>query len=67
MKAIEMKIGDTVRRIKGSHAGMNIGDTATIKDFDGSPDFYLIEYPHGHSIRNFELAEINWKKMIEEE
>jgi len=56
------KVGDTVRRVRGSHAGMKIGDTATIEDIKSTGNLVLKEYqynsgcPGSHDVEYFELV-----------
>lgn len=50
--------GDKVKRIIYSHAGMDVGDLATVKSASGdgiNPTVYLEEYPYGHSGKNLAL------------
>ena len=55
---MNFQVGDTVRRIKGEHNGMEIGDIATVKEIETLGSFYLVDYPGigGHFPEYFELA-----------
>lgn len=50
------KVGDKVRRIKGTHTEMRVGDTATVRDV-GSRIILLKGFSGGHDSKNFELVE----------
>jgi len=52
----KFKVGDRVRRIKGKHRGMSIGDEAKVMEVSGS-HVYLEEYNDGHDPENLELIE----------
>jgi hypothetical protein len=49
------KPGDRVRRIKGAHGKMRVGDEATVKEQVGT-SLYLKEYSEIHAPYNFELV-----------
>lgn len=46
------KVGDKVGRVKGSHRGMLQGDVGTVKNVLGGVTVELVEYGHGHDIKN---------------
>lgn len=54
----KFKVGDRVRRIIGSHQGMQVGDTATISKVS-TTSISLSEYSGTHSFSNFELVKEN--------
>lgn len=63
----EFKEGDVVRRIKGSHMGMEIGDVATIRkkrNGEYSGTIYLNEYDGGHDSNYFKKV-TSWRKKYE--
>lgn len=51
----KLKVGDTVRRVKGDHQGMSVGDTDTVVGY-GSMIVNLKRYGEGHGIMNLELV-----------
>ena len=50
----EVKVGDKLRRIKGEHGGMEVGDVGTIENINGDDTDFINfkEYGEGHTGAN---------------
>jgi len=59
---MKFNVGDRVKRIRGYHMGMSVGDIATVIGMG----IRLKEYGGAHSPSSLELVEINdWKAELE--